>query len=124
MRPRLRLRGFGRSRPASHAGPTTDELLARQRRIAAELHGTLAQELALIVTYASTLSARGDGGPAIEEVREAAQRALDESRRVIQLLEAPMAGSAESPRERRNSDVAVAAVGGLQSGQATGSLRR
>ena len=122
MRPRLRLLGYGTRPPASDAGPTAEDLLAHQRRIAVELHATLAQELALIVTYASTLSAGGEAEFAVAELRDAAQRALDASRRVIQLLQDPPAGDSGSARDRPESGTFATAVRVLGGVEATSLL--
>lgn len=63
-----------------------EHLLERQRAIAQELHDALGQELALMVTYTATLTARGETSPIIDELRDTAQRALNDSRRAMSLL--------------------------------------
>jgi signal transduction histidine kinase len=92
-------------------------LVERQHEIAQELHDALGQDLALMVTYTSTLTARGQSSPIIDELCDAAQRALDDARRAMALLTAPIAYADPSPMALRGQpglmdalDAAVHAV--------------
>ena len=58
-------------------------VLDERRRIARDLHDGLAQELAFIVRRANRALGEGPAPPDIAQIANAAERALDESRRVI-----------------------------------------
>jgi signal transduction histidine kinase len=76
----------GRYWQASREAAVLDE----RRRIARDLHDGLAQELAFIVRRAKRLL-DGKAGPAdAVQITNAAERALDESRRVIATLTRPL----------------------------------
>jgi signal transduction histidine kinase len=62
------------------------ETVRREQELAREFHESLAQDLAFIVTYTSTVIARGEGPELLEEVLAAARRSLDEVRRAIVVL--------------------------------------
>jgi signal transduction histidine kinase len=57
-----------------------------RRRLARELHDGLAQDLAFVVSQASTLARRSGDHQALREIAYAAERALGDSRRAIHLL--------------------------------------
>ncbi len=67
-----------------------DSLLAERRRMARQLHDGVAQETAYIATAARELL-REHPSPELTDVAEAAERALDESRRVIHVYTQPPA---------------------------------
>ena len=65
----------------------TDAVTAdERRRLARELHDGLAQDLAFVVSQASSLARRSGDNQALREIAYAADRALADSRRAIQLL--------------------------------------
>jgi signal transduction histidine kinase len=65
----------------------TDAVAAdERRRLARELHDGLAQDLAFVVSQASTLARRSGDHEALREIAYAADRALADSRRAIHLL--------------------------------------
>jgi signal transduction histidine kinase len=72
------------------------EAVEREKELAREFHDSLAQDLAFIATYTSSLCARAEGPALSAELAEAARRALDESRRAIAVLSGAGAFSAES----------------------------
>ena len=65
-------------------------VLDERRRIARDLHDGLAQELAFIVRRASRAVEKGLEAGAVVQIANAAERALDESRRVIATLTRPL----------------------------------
>jgi len=65
-------------------------VLDERRRIARDLHDGLAQELAFIVRRANRTLDKGIGAADITQIANAAERALDESRRVIATLTRPL----------------------------------
>jgi signal transduction histidine kinase len=65
----------------------TDAVAAdERRRLARELHDGLAQDLAFVVSQATSLARRSDDHQALREIAYAADRALGDSRRAIHLL--------------------------------------
>src|SRR5262249_40985362 len=65
-------------------------VLDERRRIARDLHDGLAQELAFIVRRAKRTLERGVEASDVTQIANAAERALDESRRVIATLTRPL----------------------------------
>jgi signal transduction histidine kinase len=78
------LRALGR-----HRRDVLAAVLDERRRIARELHDGVAQDLAFIVSRARYLAHRGADGADLQDVGDAAARALDESRRAITALRRP-----------------------------------
>lgn len=76
----------GRYWRASHAAAVLDE----RRRIARDLHDGLAQELAFIVRRTNRAVEKGLQAADVSLIAHAAERALDESRRVIATLTRPL----------------------------------
>jgi len=72
----------------------------RERALAREFHGSLAQDLAFIVTYTSTAIVRGEGPEMLDEVLAAATRSLDEVRRAMAILSGE--GSVTAPSVDRH----------------------
>jgi signal transduction histidine kinase len=94
----LILAGAAREISRYRRGLSTAAILDERRRIARDLHDGLAQELAFIVTRSRAL-AEGMVEPGAREfgrVAAAAERALDESRRAITALFAPIDESLEA----------------------------
>lgn len=60
--------------------------LEERRRVAADLHDSVAQELAFLTARTRSPAAKAQGTPVLEELRSAADRALAESRRAIAAL--------------------------------------
>ena len=94
----LILAGAAREIGRYRSGLSTAAILDERRRIARDLHDGLAQELAFIVTKSRSL-AEGLIEPSSREfsrLTAAAERALDESRRAITALYAPVDESLEA----------------------------
>ncbi len=72
------------------ARATEAAVLEERRRIARELHDGLAQELAFVAAQSRIVAARPPSAGRAALVAEAAQRALDESRRAIAALTRPL----------------------------------
>src|SRR5207244_10174711 len=94
----LILTGAAREISRYRRGLSTAAIFDERRRIARDLHDGLAQELAFIVTKSRSLA---EGMVESDErelgrVAAAAERALDESRRAITALFAPMDESLEA----------------------------
>jgi signal transduction histidine kinase len=77
---------IGRYWQASREAAVLDE----RRRIARDLHDGLAQELAFIVRRAKRMLEQGPRSAHASQIANAAERALDESRRVIATLTRPL----------------------------------
>ena len=101
----------------AHRLDAEDAVRDERRRLARELHDGLAQELAYITTESRRLA----GHPGAEQLAEAAERALEESRAAILALRRPadeplertIAVAAQSIGVRAGIDVTVAVRPGL-----------
>ena len=81
-------------------------VLEERRRIARDLHDGLAQELAFIATQSQKVAAHPThNGAAL--LSRAAQRALDESRRAVAALTAPMGESLEATLAREAEELST-----------------
>jgi signal transduction histidine kinase len=93
-----------------------DSVLEERRRIARDLHDGLAQELAYIMIETRRLAAADQQPDALASIAGAAERALHETRRVIEVLSAPteeplddlVADEAEAVAARWGTDVVLA----------------
>jgi hypothetical protein len=72
------------------------ESVRREKELARAFHESLAQDLAFIVTYTSTVIARGEGPELLDEVLAAGRRSLDEVRCAIAILSGERANTASS----------------------------
>ena len=77
--------------------------LEERRRVARELHDGLAQELAFINSSSRRLASRE---PALEQIRAASERALDEARSAIAALTSPVDESLDAALARAAEEVA------------------
>jgi signal transduction histidine kinase len=104
-----------------------DAALEERRRVARDLHDGLSQELAFIAGQSATLVERRGGDPELEHLRDAAQRAVDESRIAIAALSRPadepvdvlLGKVARELGERVGSTVKLDLAGGVQADEHT-----
>lgn len=101
------------SEPAS---PYGDDMFSERRRIARDLHDGLAQELAYVALESRRLAALHDGFEELASIAGAAERALQETRRVMESLitlrddplDELIADEAEAVAARWGADVVLA----------------
>lgn len=97
------LREIGRMQ----ASMTEAAVLDERKRMARDLHDGVAQELAFISAQMPSLGRQGNAGPSVDLVRQAAQRALAESRSAISTLSRPPDERLEVVLAKTAEDLAV-----------------
>jgi signal transduction histidine kinase len=92
---------------AYHRGIAAIAVFEERRRIARNMHDGLAQELAFIAVRVRQL--RGDAAPSpeLDQLRSAAERALEDSRAAISALTRPLDESLDVAIARNASEVAT-----------------
>jgi signal transduction histidine kinase len=99
--------GTIRAIATSQAAEARAAVLEERRRVAREIHDGVAQELAFISTHMHSLAQRIDEDETTEQIMEAVQRALDETRGAISALSRPVMEPMHVALARAAHDIAA-----------------